>query len=57
MDYSISISRSATLFAADRDGALVSQEHICDSRKFVSKHVYPVTGPYSADVRGRRVSV
>ena len=45
MDYSISISRSATPFAADRDGALVSQEHICDSRKFVSKHVYPVTGP------------
>ena len=20
-------------------------DHICDSRKFVSKHVYPVTGP------------
>ena len=29
---------------ADRNGALVSQEtYICDSRKFVSKHVYPVT--------------
>ena len=36
--------RSATPFAADRNGALVSQEtYIGDSRKFVSKHVYPVT--------------
>jgi hypothetical protein len=24
---------------------LPKKDHICDSRKFVSKHVYPVTGP------------
>jgi hypothetical protein len=32
-------------------------DDICDSRKFVSKHVYLVTGPDSDDVRGRGVSV
>jgi hypothetical protein len=30
-------------------------DDICDSRKFVSKHVYLVTGRDSDDVRGRGV--
>src|SRR4029079_3938182 len=37
--------RSATPFAAARNGARVSREtYVCDSRRFVSKHVYPVPG-------------
>ena len=31
----------------DRRTRGVSKDDICDSRKFVSKHVYPVTGPDS----------